>query len=67
LQHWSSQARCTYDDGGEGVDVIEAVLKLDVSRFQADMAVATPLSSAVCGCNGSKVDVSSMVLAAEAN
>jgi len=30
------------------------------------MAVATPLSSAVGRCNGSKVDMSSMVLAAEA-
>jgi len=66
LQHWSSQTRCTYDDGGEGADVIEAVLELDVSRFQADMAVATPLFSAVCRSNGSKVDVSSKVLAAEA-
>jgi len=45
---------------------MEAVLELDVSRFQADMAVATPLSSAVGRCNGSKVDMSSMVLAAEA-
>jgi len=54
----SSQARCTNDDGGEGADVIEAVLELDVSRFQADMAVAMPLSSAVCRCNISKMDMS---------
>jgi len=46
--------------------VIEAMLELDVSRFRADMAAATPLSSTVCRCNGSKVDMSSMVLAAEA-
>jgi len=65
-QHWSSQARCTFDDGGEGAHVIEAVLELDASRFQAGVAVATPLSSAVCRGNGSKVDMSNMVFAAEA-
>jgi len=36
---------------------MKAVLGLNVSRFQADMAVATPLSSTVCRYNGSKVDV----------
>jgi len=34
---------------------MKAVLELNASRFQADMAVAMPLSSTVCRCNGSMV------------